>query len=394
MALYHSARGSVDYTIVGSPTITDGVASGFSENDSLQTNVMATETDITKYEFFTKFKVNSLGSGTYQFALAYRAGSREGIAVDSKGKLSWFISRQSGTTTDIIVNSSITVAINTEYTVWCHYLGNNVFALDVSTDNGTTWTRNTRTIDVTILSEMSTSQLITVGGAQLFYSKGIFDGSIDLNNTYIKVNGQPWFGVCPIEVKKHQLMGPVGYTVVGSPTITDGVASGFSSSNTLEIDTFNANSDEWEMVLCVNRLDGSKGNAFFALGNGQPMYLYLSASILRLHTSGSSDISIRGSWLNAYYYIRIRKKGNICYLDYSDDAITYINTVEKEVDFSNYTNNSIFLGQATYYYNNYFGGSIDLNETYIKVNGKLWFWQPRETEKIVVNGVQVWQKSS
>lgn len=185
----------VKYTVVGSPTITDGVASGFSENDYLQTNVMATETDITKYEFFTKFKVNSLGSGTTRFALAYRAGSREGICVDSNDKLSWLISRQSGTKTDRRVNSSITVAINTEYTVWCHYLGNNVFALDVSTDNGTTWTRNTSTINVTILREMSTSQLITVGGAQLFSSgyKSPFFGSIDLNNTYIKDNGQYWF---------------------------------------------------------------------------------------------------------------------------------------------------------------------------------------------------------
>jgi hypothetical protein len=30
MALYHSVKGPVDYTIVGSPTITDGVVSGFS----------------------------------------------------------------------------------------------------------------------------------------------------------------------------------------------------------------------------------------------------------------------------------------------------------------------------------------------------------------------------
>ena len=39
----------------------------------------------------------------------------------------------------------------------------------------------------------------------------------------------------PVEVKKHQLMGPVGYTKVGSPTITDGVVSGFSESKYLSI---------------------------------------------------------------------------------------------------------------------------------------------------------------
>ena len=36
MALYHSAKGSVDYTVVGTPTIVDGVASGFSSSDYLK----------------------------------------------------------------------------------------------------------------------------------------------------------------------------------------------------------------------------------------------------------------------------------------------------------------------------------------------------------------------
>ena len=35
MALYHSAKGPVDYTVVGSPTIVDGVASGFSTSNGL-----------------------------------------------------------------------------------------------------------------------------------------------------------------------------------------------------------------------------------------------------------------------------------------------------------------------------------------------------------------------
>ena len=32
-------------------------------------------------------------------------------------------------------------------------------------------------------------------------------------------------------VQAHQVMGPVGYTLVGSPTITDGIASDFSGTD-------------------------------------------------------------------------------------------------------------------------------------------------------------------
>ena len=37
MAVYHNVRGTVTYTIIGSPTIVDGVASGFSASSYLRT---------------------------------------------------------------------------------------------------------------------------------------------------------------------------------------------------------------------------------------------------------------------------------------------------------------------------------------------------------------------
>lgn len=51
----------------------------------------------------------------------------------------------------------------------------------------------------------------------------MIDGSIDLNQSYIKINNT-----------KYRLQAVVGYTVVGSPTIVDGVASGFSSDNKIK----------------------------------------------------------------------------------------------------------------------------------------------------------------
>ncbi|MBQ8032567.1 MAG: hypothetical protein IJ266_01215, partial [Elusimicrobiaceae bacterium] len=37
-----------------------------------------------------------------------------------------------------------------------------------------------------------------------------------------------------------------------------------------------------------------------------------------------------------------------------------------------------------------FTGSINLNETYIKINGKLWFYQPAPTKYIVKDDKLVW----
>ena len=58
-----------------------------------------------------------------------------------------------------------------------------------------------------------------------------FNGSIDFNNSYIILNGT-----------KYNLQAVVGYTIVGSPTITDGVVSGFSSENYLTLPSIPANS--------------------------------------------------------------------------------------------------------------------------------------------------------
>ena len=96
-----------------------------------------------------------------------------------------------------------------------------------------------------------------------------------------------------------------------------------------------------------------------------------------------------------WYYTRLKVKKNLSDYTYeigvSADGISWITATGNYSD--DVTSGSVYFlrngsgsGQAN--------GFIDLNATYIKVNGKLWFWQPRETERIVVNGVQVWQKPS
>ena len=58
-----------------------------------------------------------------------------------------------------------------------------------------------------------------------------------------------------VEVKKHQLMGTVGYTKVGNPTIVDGVASGFSSNDYLSVSApANTLNNNFDIIIKYNEI--------------------------------------------------------------------------------------------------------------------------------------------
>jgi hypothetical protein len=248
-----------------------------------------------------------------------------------------------------------------------------------------------------------------------------FLGTIDLNNTYIKTDGQPWFGICPVEVKKHQIMGPVGYTVVGSPTIVDGVASGFSSSNYINTsDVFNTEKD-FEIVVDANTgimtnndsktiirnsFGTNPGGTGFSVVIGWPtgkpqvktMRFYILNSNGNYIANGDyGNTVIQNStnylfkfsqkFVNDNYEIRAELSS-----DGGNNWITEKNWLSA-LPIRNSGQGVAFGGGNLNLTNQFWEGSIDLNHTYIKINGKLWFWQPRETESIVVNGVEVWNKS-
>lgn len=388
MALYHSAKGSVDYTIVGSPTIVDGVASGFGENDYLSLGNTFKLSATTVAEFVFKINANTLSTlngicgtpGNYGFH----------FVIAASGKLSIYLGNNSSWS--IISNAQGTTVLqaNTDYYVKLS-INNQVVSMYLSTD-GITYTQE-MSQTVTIPAEYTYSLAIGRVRATSQY----FRGSIDLNKSYITYNGQPWFGICPIEVQKHQLMGPVGYTVVGSPTITDGVASGFSRDDCLRITGFDSSSN-FEINLEIANNQATSSESFLELypPNSNPIIFYTSTSgnisAYNGHNAywnvvGSTDktksviinLTNDGTNLNAKVY----QEGVV--IASSQKAISSLTGVNLG------QNTYIKLGSATYVLAA-FNGSIDLNETYIKVNGKLWFWQPRETEKIVVNGVEVWTK--
>lgn len=175
------------------------------------------------------------------------------------------------------------------------------------------------------------------------------------------------------------------YTVVGSPTITDGVVSGFSSSNYLELqNTITLSKDSnIEIVEKINKPSDKGSNSFTGTATRYGFGLVITNSgKLLLYIGNGSSWSISGSSgqvgtnildNDTDYYIKIKISNSLFNVYISTDNINY--TLDNSLDISALTTEhqyNLRLGMARNT-TNYFNGSIDLNETYIKINNKLWF---------------------
>lgn len=397
MALYHSARGSVGYTIVGTPTIVDGVAKDFSLDNYLSLN-----------STITSFKELSISfiPGTYSSGriVLFKTGVNA-----YRGALNWASNSTArfgytNTNNDGGNLTNIPYTEGKENILKIEYVSTNSVKLTLSRQGESDFIRTITDIDIPA----------TFGG-DIYLGRGTsgysaFNGSIDLNKTYFIDNGQPFFGICPIEVKKHQLKGPVGYTVTGSPTITDGVLSGTSSSNYCSVNVNVPSFNTLEVIMrakFTGTINSSAYMPLLAFGGGVSQrritnnFTTASDGGTRLFSSDGVIVNIPNTDfdLNTYapdfYYTRLRVTKNT--EDYTYELGVSADGTRWITKSANYASN---ICSGYFYLCRNSSGSAqgdvycDLNNTYIKVNGKLWFWQPRETEKIVVNGVQVWQKPS
>ena len=383
------AKGSVDYTVVGSPTIVNGVVSGFSTGNYIKPSSNVPFSASSSWEFVSRFKVEANTTGSHFLAdfAAEARGFNIGVTSTSifweLGSIAgaWQYSKGISYTFDPTIFYSFKLSFD-----------GNLYSIWLKTDT-TQWTKLDEYASTT---SVGTSYYNALGYSIRFAGRA-FNGSIDLNNTYIKVNGQPWFGLCPVEVQKHQLMGPVGYTKVGSHTIKDGVASGFSASDYLQIQnaaTVFSNSSTFEIITkfkmasmegwkIINKMwntpTGYQGG--LSTQNGKLKWYIYNDSVstpMTCDTILSKDV---------WYYAKQTKINNVYSVSWSNDGVTWYDTKEVE------------LADAGFYYPFLYGNnqgignaflSIDLNHTYIKINGKLWFYQPQETKYIVKDGKLVW----
>lgn len=184
------------------------------------------------------------------------------------------------------------------------------------------------------------------------------------------------------------------YNVVGSPVVVDGVASGFSGSKYIQIpNAFKPANESWEFVLkltlttntTLQRLAGCVGGYYKTFGTEISASGIVGVGI----TSNGSSWNV--CWMNGItalqvgipYWIKVSFTGTQYKLELSTDGVEY--TLENSKDSTALLyqqNDSIinigYMGTETA---KYFQGSIDLNESYIKIGSK-YVWG-KEAENVI-----------
>lgn len=190
----------------------------------------------------------------------------------------------------------------------------------------------------------------------------------------------------------------VGYTVVGSPTITNGVVSGFSSNDYAVIDSEFPLADNYDIIICA-KPSTSGGLLAQGIGGSAELKLQFTTSLLRLYTSTTSagNLTLSNNFsADLFYFVRLRRRSNTAYLDYSTDRRSWLGEVSMEFAQWNSSTNPITLGVIRNW-NNVFNGEIKITKSYIKVNG-ITFFNGKETQSMTVNevqnnGVTIWTRS-
>ena len=193
------------------------------------------------------------------------------------------------------------------------------------------------------------------------------------------------------------------FTKVGNVQVNkDGVVSGFSTSNYLQLpEAFNPGNNPWEMIIKIRTASDLQVwqeifHSSVAPNNsgryGLSVIVDSGNFELDISTDGSSWIGTdHGTFVlseNTDYWVKIGWNSNEYYLEYSTNGVDYTRdiTYASSNNLPNLTNSWIGIYRSSDYMYPMFG-SIDLSESYIKINDEIW-WQPTFS-KLISNYVVI-----
>lgn len=383
---------NVGYTIQGTGlSIVDGIVSGFSVDDYILLPSVPTK---SISELIIKIKLNSSALGQNVYTNFLRGPSSfQGFTYCGTNYFSYTGFNIAGLG-DLRINR--TLQPDTDY--WLKYTNDGTNCKAWWSENGVNYTVGD--IKESSLITDNNSGTIRVGSRS---DRLAFPGSIDLNNTYIKVNGITWFNgkqQASSTVNEVYYNKNCGYTVVGSPTINNGIVSGFSENDYLSLPSnpsYNASDAfEWNIKFTTPTEFTTSWLLNIATSSIDcGIYYAANKNIFIPIASGSAYGEITSTNLqgNTTYIVNIVKQsdGNVVSTlkDANGQVIKQQTKNIGEVSLSYSTHK---LGTST---SLAFSGSIDLNSTYIKVNGITWFNGKdvnfsNQNNYIINNGNLVW----
>ncbi len=379
-------------TIIGSPTINGGVVSGFSTSNYIELEDKYKSTHNAEYVF--KFTTSS-DVATSQSAIHTEFLFNIDIGSSKMQIYNYGINKNTPFIDSISANTTYWIKI---------YIEGSSKTYSYSTD-GITYTGHTTIIDEGMKPE-DTTYHITLGEISIAADRPFF-GSIDLSESYIKINNETvWQGEVntgyitlktdsKVYIPNGWDIGQVG--IYGSPTIADGVVSGFSASNYLTFsDNFRPDTNTWEMLFKVTTgSELSESEEFVvAISNGFTHETRYGTRISISNRKFNFSVTYNGTaWdipvetatgvydvqVNTTYYIKFEYTGSAYKLYYSLNGIDFIEDINIASSTPIYNsctacligiwNNGSFVKP--------FLGSIDLSESYIKINDEIW-WQGKK----------------
>lgn len=178
-------------TVVGSPTINNGVISGFSNNGNYLTMPNYPQ-NISSFEIVVKFNCSDLGSSsTERCILGQNANNYKTPQIEVNSSRFWFGVSQNGSSWTG-VQGGVPVA-NTDYWLKAIWTGTQI-SLSVSQDG-----ENYTLLGSVSCSACTWTEVMRIGDDAA--NNDNFIGSIDLNESYIKINGETWWTGMREEVK-------------------------------------------------------------------------------------------------------------------------------------------------------------------------------------------------
>lgn len=185
-----------NYTVVGSPTITNGVASGFSNSNYLTLSNCVKDAS-SSFEIVTAVNRNNPSLTGYNYSI-FDCATRSSISIylGSAYKLLFWVSSNGGLLSDVAeITGTTTLSVGTKYYVKATYDSSTGYALYLSTD-GSTWTLEGTSSSTTLPYSTDPGDLLI--GRHRYMTQGYFPGSIYLNDTYIMVDGElAWQAITP-----------------------------------------------------------------------------------------------------------------------------------------------------------------------------------------------------
>ena len=365
--------GTVGYTLSGDATVVDGIGTG-SGYSSGTWNTIYTSQNVPNgdFEITAKYYFENYASSYTQFFSINSSNALSNLSVmissGSDPKLRLIANNSSGSW-EIAENGTTVLHTGSWFYFKLIYKNSTKYFELYYSNDGISWNKE---LDAT--AQYYTPQYMQK--VNFLFAPSLMS-KIDLNKTYIKSNDQVWFGTLPAEPK---LVGPVDYTVVGSPTISNGMVSGFSDSNYFQVSVpSNTLNDNFDVALKIGRPQSFPSSTIYIMKIGSSFSVYMT-------NTGRILLQCKDSDNTSKYFglLEANDSENSIKIEYRSANITTYKgtngTNYTQIESVSFTTLSLTSSDVIYFGKDAFEGSIDLNNTYIKVNNTLWFgkenWNP------------------